>query len=48
MIDRYIMGVRQARDDYNIRSLFFSNYVTQEETFPCLPLDYESCCYLSW
>lgn len=28
--------------------LFFFNYVTQEEPFPCLPLDYESRCPVSY
>lgn len=44
MIDRCNISVRQARDDYNILSLFFFNYVTQKEPFPCLPLDYELHC----
>lgn len=48
MIDRCNIGMRQARDDFSILSLFFFNYVTEEEPFPCLPLDYELCRPLSY
>lgn len=48
MSDRCNISKRQARDDYNILSLFFFNYVTQEEPFPSLPLDYELHCPLSY
>lgn len=48
MIDRCNISMRQAWDVYSILSLFFFNYVTQEEPFPCLPLDYELCRPLSY
>lgn len=48
MIDRCNIGMRQARDDFSILSLFFFNYVIEEEPFPCLPLDYELCRPLSY
>lgn len=48
MIDRCNISMRQAWDDCNILSLFFFNYVTQEEPFPCLRLDYELHCPLSY
>lgn len=48
MIDRCNIIIRQAWNGYNILSLFFFNYVTQDEPFPCLPLEYEMCCYLCY
>lgn len=48
MIDRCNIGIRQARDNYNILSLFFFNYITQKEPFPRLPLDYELRCSASY
>lgn len=48
MIDRCNIGIRQARDNYNILSLFFFNYITQKEPFPRLPLDYELRCSPSY